>query len=164
VNEPGLAKLAERGSPIHLMGIGGAGMAGLALLIRARGGSVSGCDNDVNATTPIAVGDRVFITSGYGTGCMLLKVGRSGAEVLWKNEVIAAQHSDPYAIDGFLYGYSGDSSQNRGTFKCVSLADGSENWATDEMGWGTCMWVDGHLLCCDIKGNLFLISGRQYRF
>lgn len=51
MSEAGLAVLAERGSPIHLMGIGGAGMAGLALLLRARGGNVDGCDNAVNETT-----------------------------------------------------------------------------------------------------------------
>lgn len=26
------------------------------------------------------------------------------------------------------------------------------------MGWGTCILVDGHLLCCDIRGNLFLLK------
>ena len=112
---------------------------------------------DVNASTPVVIGDRVFVTSGYGTGCMLLKAGLSGAEILWRNTAIASQHSDPYVIDGFLYGYSGDSSQNRGAFKCVSLGNGGERWTTDEMGWGTCVFVDGHLLCGDIKGNLFLM-------
>lgn len=119
---------------------------------------------DVNAGTPIAIGDSIFVTSGYGTGCMLLKAGRSEAEILWRNTAIASQHSDPYAIDGFLYGYSGDSSQNRGAFKCVSLGNGEEEWATDEMGWGTSVFVDGHLLCCDIKGNLFLMRPEPDRF
>lgn len=40
----GLSALAERRAPVHLMGIGGAGMAGLALLLQARGARVSGCD------------------------------------------------------------------------------------------------------------------------
>ena len=119
---------------------------------------------DVNAGTPIVIGDSVFVTSGYGTGCMLLKAGRSGAEILWRNTAIASQHSDPYAIDGFLYGYSGDSSQNRGAFKCVALRDGGEKWTTNEMGWGTCVYVDGHLLCCDIKGNLSLMRPNPDRF
>jgi len=119
---------------------------------------------DVNAGTPVTIGDSVFVTSGYGTGCMLLQAGRAGAEILWRSTVIASQHSDPYVIDGFLYGYSGDSSQNRGAFKCVSLADGAEKWATDEMGWGTCVFVDGHLLCCDIKGSLFLMRPDPDRF
>ena len=119
---------------------------------------------DVNATTPITIGDSVFITSGYNTGCMLLKTRRSGAEILWRNKTIASQHSDSYVIDGFLYGYSGDSSQNRGAFKCVSLRNGEEKWATNEMGWGKCVFVDEYLLCCDIKGNLFLMKPNPNKF
>jgi UDP-N-acetylmuramate--alanine ligase len=46
-----MAELAARGATIHLMGIGGAGMAGLALLLQARGARVSGCDQESNATT-----------------------------------------------------------------------------------------------------------------
>ncbi|MBT4499322.1 MAG: PQQ-binding-like beta-propeller repeat protein [Gemmatimonadetes bacterium] len=119
---------------------------------------------DVNAGTPIVIGDKVFITSGYGSGCALLKAGLSGAEILWQSEVIASQHSDPYIIDGLLYGYSGDSSQNKGTFKCVDLETGDEKWTTNQMGWGTCMFVDDHLLCCDIKGNLSLMRPDPDRF
>jgi len=119
---------------------------------------------DVNATTPVTIGKSIFITSGYGTGSMLLEAGSSGAKILWQSKAIASQHSDPYAIDGFLYGYSGDSYQNKGTFKCVNLTNGTEKWATNEMGWGTCVFVDGHLLCVDIKGNLFLMRPDPDRF
>jgi len=112
----------------------------------------------VNATTPVVAGDVVFITSGYRTGCEALKVSDAGADVLWRSKVIASHHSDPVLCDGFLYGYSGQSEQNNGTFKCVDLATGQEKWATRDMGWGTVVWVDGHLLCMDIKGNLFLVK------
>jgi UDP-N-acetylmuramate--alanine ligase len=47
----GLAELTASGAAIHLMGIGGAGMAGLALLLAARGAAVSGCDRERNETT-----------------------------------------------------------------------------------------------------------------
>ncbi len=67
-------------------------------------------------------------------------------------------HSDQYAINGYLYGYSGDSFQNKGSFKCVNLHNGEEKWSTNETGWGTCVFVDGHLLCIDIKGNLYLMK------
>ena len=113
---------------------------------------------DVNATTPIVFEDKVFITSGYKKGGMLLKVTSTGADSLWHNTTMASQHSDPFIIGGFMYGYSGDSAQNRGAFKCVNLSDGTEKWTTNDMGWGTCVLVDGHLLCCDIKGNMFLMK------
>ena len=113
---------------------------------------------DVNATTPLVSGDRVFITSGYGTGSMLLKVSQTGADSLWYLKSFASHHSDPYVIGGYLYGYSGNSFQNKGAFKCIDLKNGDEKWSTNDMGWGTCVLVDGYLLCCDIKGNLFLMK------
>ena len=112
----------------------------------------------VNATTPVTDGTTVFITSGYGTGCQALKAAPAGAEVLWTGKVIAAHHSDPFIIDGFIYGYSGQSNQNKGIFKCVKLDDGTEKWRTDKLGWGTTLHVDGHLLCMDNEGSLFLVK------
>jgi len=112
----------------------------------------------VNATTPAVVGETVFITSDYNKGCQTLRVTDAGVEVVWCNKVIASHHSDPIIIDGFIYGYSGRSSQNKGCFKCVELKSGEEKWSTNEIGWGTTVHVDDHLLCMDIKGNLFLIN------
>jgi len=114
--------------------------------------------NDINATTPIVFEDRVFITSGNGTGSMLLKAKRTRVDSIWRTESFASLHSDPYVIDDYLYGYSGDSYQNNGAFKCIDLKNGEEKWTTNEMGWGTCILVDEYLLCCDIKGNIFLMK------
>ncbi|NOR66940.1 MAG: hypothetical protein GQ528_06265, partial [Woeseiaceae bacterium] len=63
--------------------------------------------------------------------------------------------------DGFIYGYSGQSNQNTGHFKCVKLDDGTEKWSTDKLGWGTTLYVDGHLLCMDNEGSLFLVKPDQ---
>ncbi|HEX7585690.1 MAG TPA: PQQ-binding-like beta-propeller repeat protein, partial [Prolixibacteraceae bacterium] len=112
----------------------------------------------VNATTPIVSSDIIFHTSGYKMGCEALKVIGSGYTVLWKNNLMEAQHSDPILIDGYIYGYSGESARNNGQFKCIELATGKEMWSTNQIGQGTTTFVDGHLICLDIKGNLFLIK------
>ncbi len=112
----------------------------------------------VNATTPAVSGDIVFHSSGYKTGCEALKVTGTAYQVLWKSNVIEAQHSDPVLIDGYIYGYSGESSRNNGQFKCVELATGKEVWSTGEIGQGTTTFADGYLICLDIKGNLALIK------
>ena len=112
----------------------------------------------VNATTPAVAGTTIFITSGYGTGCEAVQVSDGSPAPLWRNKAIASHHSDPILIDGYIYGYSGQSSQNRGDFKCLDLATGTEQWSTNEIGWGTATYVDGYLLCLDIKGNLFLVD------
>ena len=119
---------------------------------------------NVNATTPAISDSTVFITSGYGTGCEALKVTQANAEVLWKNKAIASHHSDPIIIDGYVYGYSGQSDRNKGLFKCLELATGKEMWSTNTIGWGTALYADGHLICMDIEGNLFLIEPNPSEF
>jgi outer membrane protein assembly factor BamB len=112
----------------------------------------------VNATTPIVFNDIIFITSGYKMGCEALKVTSTGYSVLWKNNTLEAQHSDPILIDGYIYGYSGESSRNTGKFKCIELSTGKEMWSTNLIGQGTTTFADGYLICQDLKGNLFLLK------
>jgi UDP-N-acetylmuramate-alanine ligase len=45
------ARLIKKGGHVHLMGIGGVGMAGLAWLLKERGFQVSGCDLQENRQT-----------------------------------------------------------------------------------------------------------------
>jgi len=112
----------------------------------------------VNATTPIVSNELIFHTSGYKMGSEALRVTKSGYTVLWKNNLMEAQHSDPILIDGYIYGYSGESSRNNGQFKCIELSTGKEMWSTNLIGQGTTTYVDGHLVCQDIKGNVFLVK------
>lgn len=111
----------------------------------------------VNAATPVVAGDTVFITSDYAMGCAAVEVSAAGASETWSNRNIQSHHSDPAVIDGYVYGYSGKGDQNRGDLVCLKLDDGSEQWSTREVGHGTVVRVDGHLLCLDGKGNLFLV-------
>jgi len=83
----------------------------------------------VNATTPIIKGDTIFHSSGYQMGCQAIKVNSSGYSVIWTNKALEAQHSDPILIDGYIYGYSGESARNNGQFKCIELSSGKEMWS-----------------------------------
>lgn len=112
---------------------------------------------EMNATTPAVQGDIIFITS-FTKGCQAIKFTRDSYEILWKNDLIAAHHSDPIIIDGYIYGYTGFSGRNKGEFKCVELKTGQEMWSTKEIGQGTTTYVDGLLLCMDVKGNLYLVK------
>jgi outer membrane protein assembly factor BamB len=118
----------------------------------------------ITATTPVVERDTVFISTDYGRGGKLLRMEQSKATPLWENREIASHHSDPFFVGGHIYGFSGSSAQNRGYFKCLEAATGRLKWSTGEMGWGTCVAVDGHLLCCDIEGNLFLMRPDPERF
>jgi outer membrane protein assembly factor BamB len=117
-----------------------------------------GTDYGVNATTPVISKDILFHSSGYKMGCQALKISEKGYSVLWKNNTLEAQHSDPVLIGDYLYGYSGESSRNSGKFKCIELSTGKEMWSTEKIGQGTTTFVDGYLICLDIKGNLALVK------
>ncbi|MBI5541012.1 MAG: PQQ-like beta-propeller repeat protein [Bacteroidia bacterium] len=112
---------------------------------------------NVNATTPIVTGNLIFHTSGYGMGGELIEATEKGCKVIWKNNVIEAQHSDQILVDGYLYGYTGESN-NRSPFKCVEYKTGKEMWSTNEIGGGTCIFVDNYIICLDLKGNLYLVK------
>ena len=118
---------------------------------------------NVNATTPIVTGNLIFHTSGYGMGGELIEANEKGYKVLWKNNIIEAQHSDLILIDGYLYGYTGESN-NRSPFKCVEFKTGKEMWSTNEIGGGTCIFVENHLICLDVKGNLYLVMPNPKSF
>ena len=112
---------------------------------------------EMNATTPAVKDNMVFITS-FTMGGQAVEITQDSYKVLWQNDAIAAHHSDPIIIEGYMYGYSGFSGRNKGDFKCVELKTGKEMWSTKEVGQGTTTYVDGHLICMDVKGNLYLVK------
>jgi len=164
---PGYAAIAMmeiEGEPVVLSFHG----SGLAAITLREGKQLWDVEWKANygekATTPVIKDNLVFITCGSRTGGEVLKVSKSGAVVVWENKLFASLHSDPFIIDGHIYGYSGDSDQNKGFFKCVELETGVEKWSSKEIGWGTCVAVDDYLLCCDVKGSLFLIKPDPEKF
>ena len=61
-------------------------------------------------------------------------------------------------IGDHVYGYSGLSAQNRGTFKCLRLDTGGLIWENKDIGNGQFIYVEPYFLCLDVKGNLFLVD------
>ena len=119
---------------------------------------------NMTATTPLSVGNIVFITSGYRKGSMAVKIENNKPTVLWRSKDIEGQQTDPVILDGYIYGYSGNSSGNKGNLVCLRLSDGKVMWKTHEAGMGTIAYADGYLVCLDIKGNLHLVEASPDKF
>lgn len=114
--------------------------------------------NGLNITTPVVSGPWVFVSAAYSMGALGILVSNENARLAWKTSQLQAHHTDPQAIDGFLYGYSGFSKQNLGSFQCLEMATGRLAWKSDAIGCGTAIRIDGKLICLDHKGNLFLVK------
>lgn len=110
----------------------------------------------VNATTPLVIGDRVFLSASYETGAVVLQVKETGPEKVWSNdESLSCHYATPVHHDGFLYGYHGRQEQGP-SLRCVELSSGKVRWSADDFGAGSVLLAGDKLLLLTEKGQLIL--------
>jgi len=117
-------------------------------------------DYDVNAATPIFLPpDKLFVSSGYGTGSALLQINRTNVAEVWRSRGMKNQFSSSVLHDGILYGFD-DS-----TFKAIDAATGNERWKQRGFGHGSLILAGGHLIVLSDRGKLALVQAtpEEYR-
>ncbi len=110
----------------------------------------------VNAATPIVSGNEIFISSGYGRGCTLLKLAGGSLEKVWENKEMNNHCQTCVLADGYLYGIHGQQG-NKGSLKCLALASGRVKWdQKDLLVGGGLTLADGKLFVMLDKGTLLV--------
>ena len=85
----------------------------------------------VNASSPVVVGNRVYISECYGAGGTMLEIGPNGAcSERWNNEVLNTHFMTAIHKDGYLYGIDGHGPRNA-PIVCIELETGKEMWRTE---------------------------------
>ena len=105
---------------------------------------------DVNAADPVVAGENVFIASGYGTGCCLVPMGKSGPTPIWQNKEMKSHMSGCVLLHGHVYGF------DEKKLACVDLKTGQQKWSEGGLGKGTVMLADGKLIILSEKGKLVI--------
>lgn len=119
----------------------------------------------VNAANPLVVGDHLFVTSSYGIGARLAKIGSTGAEIVWdKEDSLSSQYTTPIEHEGFLYGIDGRQDAGVAELRCVELATGKVRWNQPDFGTGNLIAVDDKLLIQKTSGELVLSKIDPDRF
>ena len=77
---------------------------------------------DVNATTPVYQEPKLFISTGYGRGCMMLELTPTSAKKLAESKALSSKFPQVILDRGYLYGNSS------GALKCLNWADGKPVW------------------------------------
>lgn len=108
----------------------------------------------VNAADPIVDADRVFISTGYGKGAMLLKVGASAPQVIWKSKVLRTQLNPGVRVGAYVFGIDADG--DAGRLKCIEFATGTQKWTQPGIGLGSLMAADGRLIVLSERGELMI--------
>ncbi len=118
----------------------------------------------VNAATPIVVDGRVFLSSSYGTGAILLKVGGAELEKVWSSDDALSNHySTSVYKDGYLYGFHGRQEYGQ-ELRCVEWETGTVRWSEPGMRAGTVTLAGGRLLVLPENGELILAEASPAGF
>ncbi len=110
--------------------------------------------------TPIVDGDRVFVTSGYGAGCELLRLTVQGKDVacaqLYKNKNLVNHHGGALLYGGCIYGYD----DKRGLV-CQDFRTAEAAWAQKD---DDALWNKEHNRGVYGKMSLTCADGELYCF
>jgi outer membrane protein assembly factor BamB len=109
-----------------------------------------------NIATPIVKGNRVFLSSDYGTGCALLEIKPEGAKLkaqeIYFNQNMKNHHSSSVLIGDTLYGFSS------AILTAMRFDSGEVIWKDRSVGKGSLVFADGHLYCFSEKGVVGLVE------
>lgn len=123
----------------------------------------------MNASNPVVLGDRVFISECYGPGSALLKVKPGGYEAAWtdasrpRDKSLQCHWMTPIHVDGRLYGSSGRHT-GEAELRCVDLATGEVKWSEPDLTRTSLLLIDGHFICLGEDGTLRLLKVNPNKF
>jgi outer membrane protein assembly factor BamB len=110
--------------------------------------------NDVaNVATPVVRGNRVFISSDYGTGAGLVEIKADGkAQEVYFTKDMRNHHSSSILIGDYLYGFSS------GILTAMRFDTGEVAWRDRSVGKGSLVYADGNLYALSENGVVGLIE------
>jgi outer membrane protein assembly factor BamB len=107
-----------------------------------------------NIATPIVRGDRVFLSSDYGTGAALLQLtasagGIDAREVYFTREM-RNHHASSVLVGDYLYGFSS------AILTAMRFDTGEVAWRDRSVGKGSLVYADGRLYLFSERGDVAL--------
>ncbi len=105
--------------------------------------------------TPIYQDAQVYVTSGYGAGCKLVRIS-AGNKVsdVYQNKVMKNHHGGALLVGDHIYGHSDGAG-----WVCQNLKTGEEVWSHRGFGKGAIAGADGMLYCLEEgSGTVVLIE------
>lgn len=105
-----------------------------------------------NIATPIVHDGNIFLSSDYGTGCVLLKIDGGHASEVYFNRDMRNHYSTSVLVGDYLYGYSSS------ILTAMKFATGEVAWRNRSVGKGSLIYAEGRLYCLGEDGVLGLVE------
>ncbi|MBC7927921.1 MAG: PQQ-binding-like beta-propeller repeat protein [Bryobacteraceae bacterium] len=112
----------------------------------------------VNAAIPVVSGDRIFLSTSYNTGAVVLEAKGNAVRPLWSGDESLSNHYATSVLkDGYLYGFHGRQEMGQ-SFRCIEFATGKVKWSTDGFGAGSVLLAGTRLLVVRENGELVIVA------
>ncbi len=99
-----------------------------------------------NIATPIIHNGEIFVSSNYGTGCVLLKVAGNDASEVYFTRDMQNHYSTSVLVGDYLYGFSSS------ILTAMKFQTGEVAWRDRSVGKGSLIYADKHLYLLGEEG------------
>jgi outer membrane protein assembly factor BamB len=120
----------------------------------------------IKCTTPLYKDGMVYVTGGYDTGGMMIKISNDGksASVAWTDSVLDDHHGGVVLVNGYIYG-SNWLNNNNGNWCCIEWTTGKKMWEEHWNCKGSIISAEGMLYIYEErKGNVGLLKANPEKF
>lgn len=115
-----------------------------------------------NVATPIFANDKVFSSSGYGTGGGLVALAKTAegfiATESYFERSMQNHHGGIVLVDGHMYGFGS------GGLLCMNFESGEITWRDRSVQKGSLVYADGHLYCYGEKNEVALVEANPKEY
>ena len=113
--------------------------------------------------TPVFQDNMVYVTNGYGNGCMGIRLAKEGdqikADTIYTGKIIENQHGGVVLINDHVYGFS---ERPTSSWVCQNLKTGAVVWSQSGqdagIGKGVVIGINDRLLCQDERTGLIVVA------
>jgi outer membrane protein assembly factor BamB len=120
----------------------------------------------IKCVTPLYYNGMVYVTGGYNTGGMMVKIADDGksAVVVWTDKVLDVHHGGVVLVNGYIYGSNWLNNAD-GNWCCIEWKTGKKMWEEHWNCKGSIISAEGMLYIYDEKkGNVGLLNATPEKF
>jgi outer membrane protein assembly factor BamB len=120
----------------------------------------------IKCTTPLFRDGRVYVTGGYDTGGVMVRIAEDGksANIEWTDSVLDNHHGGVVLVNGYIYG-SNWLNNNNGNWCCIDWKTGKKMWEEPWNCKGSIIAAEGMLYIYDERnGNVGLLKANPEKF
>lgn len=112
----------------------------------------------VNAANPIVSGNRIFLSTSYSRGAVLLEAAKGELKEVWSgDDALSCHFNTPVLTASHLYGVDGRQ-EGGASLRCVEFGTGKVRWSEKGFGCAALLVFDRQLLALTERGELVLFE------